>query len=183
MKLLDEMTMQTMLNELWVLYENPDLHASEVYLSKMHPLAEAKYEPAKAFFVAGLDDKRWDWRYDCLTALGFHYDLSNDDHIKEKLRYLLLHDEDDSVRSVAATSLGRCTVWPEKALFTALQTDNDPDVRESAFLSLLLHGGMPFSMYIKTVNKIQNGEIEPTLTSLKDMLHSLNLNPEFPPEI
>lgn len=115
--------------------------------------------------------------------VGFHYDFSTDDVVKDKLRYLLLHDEDDSIRCAAASSLRRGTKWPEKALFTALQTDNDPDVRQVAFLALLEHGGMPFSMYTKTSKKLSDGEIEPTLTSLKEMLHSLNLNPEFPPDI
>ncbi|HEX2622074.1 MAG TPA: hypothetical protein VHL11_18080 [Phototrophicaceae bacterium] len=181
--MLDDTTMQIMLNELLELYSNPDTDAVEVYLKKMHPLAEAKYVPAKAFFVTCLDDKRWDWRYDSLSALGLHYDLSNDDEIKDKLRYMLLNDEDDTIRSVAAASLGRCTIWAEKALFASLQTEPDRTVREDVFLALMLQGGMPFSMYIETAKKLRNGEIEPNLIELKNFLQLLKLSPRFPSDV
>jgi HEAT repeat protein len=139
---MDEATMQQMLEEILKLYSDPTVN-DPPYMEKMHPLAEAQYLPAKSFFAECLyTPNKW-WRYDCLMALGFHYDLSDDEAIKEKLRDLLLHDEDELIRSAAASPLGSYSVWPEPVLFTALQTDPERDVRVSAFAALYHLAGLP----------------------------------------
>jgi hypothetical protein len=172
--------MQTVLDEVIALHTNPASRSTPIYMEKMHPLAEAQYVAAKPFFIACLNDKRADWRYDCLNALGFHYDLSSDESVKAKLRDLLLHDEDDLIRSAAARILGLNSTWLDEALFTALESENDRSAKIAVFAALLKHGGLPGSMYLKTYAKLKNGEIEPSLSELKRLLHSLNLFPEFP---
>jgi hypothetical protein len=172
--------MQTLLDEVIALHANPSSSSISIYMEKMHPLAEAQYEAAKRFFIDCLDDERLDWRYDCLNAVGFHYDLSSDESVKDKLRDLLLHDEDDLIRSASARILEINSTWLDEALFTALETESDRSVKIAVFAALLKHGGLPGSMYLKTYAKLKNGEIEPSLSELKRMLGSLNLFPEFP---
>jgi hypothetical protein len=87
---MDETTMKQMLDEILRLYSDPDVY-DPPYMEKMYPLAEAQYMPAKRFFSECLGDPRKWWRYECLEALGFHYDFSDDEDIKQKLRDLLPH--------------------------------------------------------------------------------------------
>lgn len=172
--------MQILLEELLLLHVQSSRLTEDVYLEKMHPLAEEQHEAAKAFFIECLSDKRVEWRYSCLRAVGFHYDLSSDEPTKDKLRHLLLHDPDDLVRSAAASILERSSTWPETALFRSLQTEKDHDVKKVVFLALLIHGGLPRSLYNKFYKLLEKGEIEPTLVELKKTLSSLNNALKFP---
>jgi hypothetical protein len=174
--------MRQMLDEILEMYADPTM-SSPPYMEKMHPLAEAQYRPAKRFFSECLDDPRKWWRYDCLNALGFHYDFSADEDIKQKLRELLLKDEDDLIRNAAALALGRYTVWPEQTLLIALQTDPDHDVKISAFYSLYRLVGLPQREHLKTRKRLKNGELEPTLEQLKMMLSEHDIDLEFPEDL
>lgn len=176
---MDEETMRKLLEEIMELYSDPDV-TNPPYMDKMHPLAEAQYMPAKHFFAECLDDPRKWWRHDCLTALGFHYDFSADEDVKQKLRDLLLYDEDDLIRNAAALALGRYTIWPERPLLIALQIDPDHDVRISAFCSLYRLAGLPRKQHLKTRKRLIDGEIEPTLEQLKAMLREHNIALDFP---
>ncbi|MCU0481029.1 MAG: hypothetical protein MUE54_07435, partial [Anaerolineae bacterium] len=127
--------------------------------SDIHLLAHHRYEPAKEFFIKCLNDDSEDWRYECLTALGFHFVL--DEFLMEKVRHLSLHDENSSVRSCAASVWASQKQVIDHHLLFVL--DNDPDiyVKEEVLYCILtkyIYQIRPLS--IRDVKqKIRNGEI------------------------
>ena len=141
---------------------------------KCHRLADAKYPPAKDFFVEKLDDKRWDWRRVSVSLLGFHYD-ELEPEIVEKIRDLLINDSDSGVRIAAAYVLGHRSKLPEKTLIHALVFDLDKDVKISAFNALLSLAGVPYRSEVKVMERIRRGEIIPGLDQLKHILEDENL--------
>lgn len=144
--------------------------------SDIHLLAHHRYEPAKEFFIKCLDDTAEDWRYECLTALGFHFAL--DDVLMEKIRYLSLHDESSDVR--------RCAVsvwWAQKhtidnhLLAILDNAEEDMMVRETVLDDILtkyIRQIRPLS--IRDVNKkFQDGEFELNSVGISNFLAKLGI--------
>jgi hypothetical protein len=138
-----------------------------------HDLADAKYGPAKEFFIERLEDTRWDWRRASISLLGFHYDL--EDRIVEKIRSLLMHDTDSGVRISAASVLGSQGQYPERTIVYALEHDESDLVRESAFDALLQLAGVPFRTVRIEVERIKAKEIVPSLDQVRRVLREQNL--------
>lgn len=130
-----------------------------------HALAEEKYPAAKDFFVQGLEDPNWRWRDDCVSFLGFHYLLEDD--ILERIRNLLLSDSSSNVRISSAVVLGKQSSLPDPALFSALQSDTNHFVRESAFESILKLAGIANKNINNEMNKLRAGKIQLDLFEIK----------------
>ena len=139
-----------------------------------HHLAKEKYEPAKNFFISGLDDSRWDWRRVSVELLGFHYKIET--QVVDKIRSMLITDPDSGVRIAAAYTLGKHSRLPESALIHALKADSNNLVKEAAFSSLLELAGVSFQTKSKELRRINAGEIAPDLGQLKRILSDENLH-------
>lgn len=133
-----------------------------------HSLAEARYPPAKDFFVERLENRRWDWRRISVSLLGFHYKLESD--LMDKIRYLLIHDPDSGVRIASASVLGHQSKLPERTLVEALGNDPTKLVKEAAFSALLELSGVPYKVKREELSKVQSGEIEPKLDQVLRIL-------------
>ena len=133
----------------------------------MHDLAEAQYQPARAFFESCLGDLDRDWRLEAVRDIGFHYDLREDEDVLEKLRRMLVGDPDPGVRLAVAAVLGSQSSWPDWALESALHDDPDKHVRRVAFEELLRLVGMPDLRVGEHRRKLEQGEIQPTWEQLE----------------
>jgi HEAT repeat protein len=129
---MDQSDMRRLLDEITAMRQRADSRPYGHDWTKIHALAEAGYEPARDFFLAGLTDSRAAWRELCLQCLGFHYIFPPDGEIAETIRQLLLNDPNDMVRIAAASVLGVRAKWPDPALKHALQVDRNKDVRQAA---------------------------------------------------
>jgi len=138
----------------------------------LHKLAEAKYQPAKEFFIQGLDDPRWDWRRESISLLGFHYQL--EPPVVEKIRRLVIHDPDSGARIAAASVLGSQGEFPEDTLVKALILDPDKLVKKMAFSSLLELAGIPYKIKSNELAKVDAGKINPNLEQIRRILSDLN---------
>jgi HEAT repeat protein len=146
---------------------DPNSNSMDYYFGGMHTLAEEQDLLALDFFVECLDDSRWDWRHDCLSCLGFHYDLP--EYIVEKVRRILLTDHNAMVRSTAASVLGTQSVWGDEALVIALTSDKDDDVRRAAFEALLTLAGFSPIMKRQIAQQFSNDKV-PSLNALQTLL-------------
>lgn len=98
---------------------------------RLHDLAEAQNEKAKAFFVEVMQiAEDSEWRLEMLRDIGFHYDLSHDPAIVRQIREMLLSDPDEDVRNAAAMILGIRSSWPDQALYWAMLNDAYNEVRQ-----------------------------------------------------
>ncbi len=142
----------------------------EYYAERMRDLAEASYEPAVDLFMRCLDDSRWNWRYNGLCSLGFHYVFPADSPIVTKIQELLLTDPHSSVREAAASILGSRSRWPDDALIRALESETDEQVRFATFAALLRLAGLPISVVTHEIEQVHTGRIQPTLNELERIL-------------
>jgi HEAT repeats len=149
------------------LKEDIQLYASGLW-EEWHELADAESQPAKEFLIERLQDLRSDWREVSISLLGFHYSLEQD--ILDQIRDLLVSDPDSGVRIAAAGVLGHQSKLPEKSLVQALIHDTKPLVRETAFSALLELADIPYMIRINELEKIDTGEIYPTLDQVKRIL-------------
>jgi hypothetical protein len=148
------------------------IYGSELWES-WHHLAEAKYEPAKEFFIERLDDPRWDWRRACISFLGFHFKL--EDQVVEKIRKLLIQDPDSGVRIAAASVLGNQGQFPEKSLIYAIEHDTNEFVIDSAFFALIELATVPYKTKLKERKRIESKEFRPSLEQVKRVLREENM--------
>ena len=141
----------------------------------IHLLAHNRYEPAKQFFVQCLDDKNEDWRYECLSALGFHFVL--DDILMEKVRHLSLHDESSLVRMCANSVWFAQKQTIDHHLLSVLDNDEDSMVKESILSHIL-------TKYIKQIHpltirdvkeKVKNGEVALNSVGIGAFLAKFNI--------
>jgi hypothetical protein len=137
---------------------------------QLHKLAESQSLPAKDFFLSCLSDPDSEWRLNGLGNLGFHYQISPESEICDRVRALLLNDSDDYVRTTAASVLGVCSRWLDSALIKALTSDPDEFVRIVAFESLIQLAGVPMGIAFRASEAAKNGEIEPTLAEVKRII-------------
>lgn len=137
---------------------------------KMHSLAEARYQPAMEFFLAGLDDNNWRLRETSLSLLGFHYEFSHDGEIIGKIREMLLNDPEANVRITAASILGLRSKWPEDTLIKSFSVDDNIFVKEASFLSILELIGVPKSEVMKESKKLSDKEYQPSMIELERVI-------------
>jgi|GEM_PF-4157458 len=149
------------------LQEDADIYGSSLW-EEWHELADIQHEPAKEFFIERLQDVRSDWRAVSISLLGFHYSLEQD--VLDQIRKLLFSDPDPSVRIAATSVLGHQSKLPEKSLVQALIHDSKPLVREAAFSALLELADVPYKIRLDELEKIDSGEIRPTLDQVKRIL-------------
>jgi HEAT repeats len=141
---------------------------------KAHGLAEAHYVPAKELFIQGLNDADWQWRGDCIRFLGFHYSPL-ESTVLEKIRELLIKDPEADVRIAAASVLGGRSSLPDNALLIALNSDSNWWVRISAFESLLELAGISYKIRSQELERVNSGEIKPSIEEVKRILASKNM--------
>jgi HEAT repeat protein len=177
---MEDAALQRILEEVEAARNDPSTNSLPYYLGKMHALAESQYTPAIPFFIAGLSDPRWDWRSDCLRALGFHYEFSPESEITAQIRQILLSDPTANVRMTAAAVLGGRSKWPDKDLIHALQNDADPFVRSAAFEAALDLAGVPFPIMRQEIERLTKEKIQPTLDQLKKIISANGLDPIIP---
>lgn len=177
---MDEIEMQRFLAELYQDRANPNAQSVDFYLSKMHVLAENQYQPAIPFFLEGLDDPRWDWRVDSLSALGFHYTFPANSPVIERIRQLLRNDPDDGVRSSAAWVLSAQKHWPEPTLLDALQKDPSQLVRESCFGAILRLLGVPPYIQLEKSEEVKSKRLEPTWDEIQRIAATYGDLPHLP---
>ena len=176
---MSENELQATLEELIAAREGSADQAYEYYAEKMCDLAEAGYPPAADFFLECLDDPRWNWRYNGLCDLGFHYVFPPDSPIVEKIRQLLLTDPHSWVRDAAAAVLGSRSSWPDAALVSALESDLDDQVRYSAFDALLRLARVPFTVASLEVERVENQFIQPSLDEIVRIVTEVGLDAEL----
>lgn len=141
----------------------------------MHRLAEAGYMPAITFFLDCFDDADPRIREFAVECLGFHYDLSQRMDALDRLRSILLVDDDDDVRLAAAAALGSQLRWTDnlisdEALIITLTTDKDEHVRYAAFRALLAQKQMASSIIATIDGWLKSGQIAPTIEELDRLL-------------
>lgn len=138
---------------------------------RLHALAEAHNEKARAFFIEAMQILHDDaWRYEMLCDIGFHYDLGDDPDTITKIRGMLLSDPDEDVRNAAAMILGIQSSWPDQALYWAMLNDVQKGVRLVAFESLLRLSGMSNKNYTHAYAQAKAGKISITPESLKALV-------------
>lgn len=137
---------------------------------RLHALAEAGDEKAKAFFATLLWAEDNDWRLEGLRDVGFHYHLDEDPSIVARMRELLLTDRDDHVKLAAASILGIRSSWPDRSLYQAMTTDADTIVRKVAFQSLLDLSGMSFKEGQAVMKRVAAGELPVSVEGLRAVL-------------
>ena len=172
---MSERERQTILEELVEAWQGQASETFDYYVEKMRDLAEASYEPAIALFVWCLDDPRWNWRYNGLCNLGFHYVFPSDGPIVAKIQDLLLTDPHSSVREAAASILGSRSRWPDEALIRALEADADEQVRFATFEALLRLARVPIAVVTREIEQVQTGRIQPTLKEIERILAETGL--------
>jgi HEAT repeat protein len=176
---MSENELQATLEELIAARQEGADHAYEYYVEKMLDLAEVGYPPAMDFFLECLDDPRWNWRYNGLCNLGFHYVFPPDGPIVEKIRQLLLTDLHSWVRDAAASVLGSRSRWPDMALVSALESDTDDQVRYSAFDALLRLAHVPFAVASQEVERVEKQLIQPSLQEIMRIVTEVGLDSEL----
>jgi hypothetical protein len=176
---MSENELQAALDELIAARQGTAEHPYEYYVEKMRDLAEAGYPPAMDFFLECLDDPRWNWRYNGLCDLGFHYIFPPDSPVVEKIRQLLLTDPHSWVRDAAASVLGSRSSWPDMALVSALESDMDAQVRYSAFDALLRLARVPFAVASQEVERVEKGFIQPSLSEVIRILTDAGLDTDL----
>lgn len=154
------------------LQDDARAYGTQLWVS-WHKLAEDAYPPAKEFLEARLDDPRFDWRELSVSLLGFHFAL--EDRILEKIRYILLHDADSTVRGSAASVLGSQGKFPESALINALRHDTSRLMRATAFFALLELSGVPYETILDARRSVKSEEIIPSVDQLKRVLRDHHL--------
>ncbi|MBI5927839.1 MAG: hypothetical protein HY862_00905 [Chloroflexi bacterium] len=168
--MMDQEQLQRILDEVLIAHKVEQSRALDYYFGFMHTLAEAHYVPAKEFFLMGLDDYRSGWREFCLKAIGFHYNLSSEEHILNKIRQMCLTDENEFVRLTATGVLGAQSHWPDFTLILVLQNDASMGVRISALGALLDLAHLPSYIVIEEEKKLQQNGIEPDMAQLKRII-------------
>lgn len=154
----------------YALSEGRIIYENKLWL-RLHALAEAQDEKAKAFFVEVMQTAEdSEWRLEMLRDIGFHYDLSDDPAIVRQIREMLLSDPDEDVRNAAAIILGGQSSWPDRALYWAMLNDAHNGVRLSAFESLLTLSGMNYKEYTDAYVQAKAGKISITPESLKALV-------------
>jgi HEAT repeat protein len=176
---MSENELQVTLQELIAARRETADHAYEYYVEKMCDLAEVGYPPAMDFFLECLDDPRWNWRYNGLCNLGFHYVFPPDSPLVEKIRQLLLTDPHSWVRDTAASVLGSRSSWPDMALVSALESDMDEQVRYSAFDALLRLARVPFAVASLEVERVEKKAIPPSMEEIIRILAEAGLDSDL----
>lgn len=152
------------------LSENRSIY-QDILSRRLHALAEAQDEKAKAFFAEVMHSAEdSDWRLETLRDIGFHYDLRNDPAIVAQIREMLLSDPDVDVRMAAASILGIRSSWPDQALYWAMLNDVEEFVRFCAFESLLKLSGMSRKESWRVYGQLKDGKIPVTPESLKALM-------------
>ena len=86
---------------------------------ELHDLAEAGYMPARTFFESCLAALDAEWRLAAAHDL-YHYDLTGERILLERLRWMLANDPDSYVRIWLSGILGAqqddTALWPDNAL-------------------------------------------------------------------
>jgi len=141
--------------------------------SRCHDLAEAQYQPAKDFFVEGLDDPDWLWRHDCVTLLGFHFPLENE--VVEKIRDLLLNDPNSNIRMASASVLGVRSNHPDRALFSTLRFDSNETVKKAALDSVLRLAGVPNKRITNELKRIKSEGIKLTQNEVERIFSEIGV--------
>jgi HEAT repeat protein len=141
--------------------------------AKMHKLAEAHYEPAIKLFASGLNDADWNWRYDCLRCLGYHYRFDPDSEIVRKIQSMLTNDSNDFVRTAAASILSIHSKKDDPSLLYALKMDTDPVVRKVAYQSLCELMGIDKDVIRKELTNLKQ---RPSLESYLDLINRVGLS-------
>jgi HEAT repeat protein len=137
---------------------------------RLHALAEAHDEKAKAFFVEVIRSARDDiWRLETLCDIGFHYDLSGDAAIIDQIREML-NDPDIDVRMAAASVLGIRSSWPDHGLYRTMTMDPNEFVRRAAFRALVRLSGNDRKQYSHLALQILDGKILATPANLKALI-------------
>jgi hypothetical protein len=172
---MDTHDLDRLFSEVKAAYDDPLSDPGAIYLPKIHVLAEAQYLPAKDFFYKALTDSREDWREYCLSALGFHYDITMNKDILQTIREMLLKDNEE-IRMIAASVLGSQSHWPDPALVLALKHDDSVFIRFAAFISLLKLAGVPYIAVRNEVKKFRRGEIVPSVEYLNQVLKDSNID-------
>ena len=144
----------------------------------MYELAAEKYEPAKQLFVEMLDSSDWRWRDAGLAALAQY--SKPDSALMDRIRRLLAEDDEENVRVAAAAQLGADNQWPDEALRHALENDSSRRVRVAAFESALTLMGMPWPDVQSESERVESGEIEPTLSTAEDIIERWRKEPKKP---
>lgn len=137
---------------------------------RLHFLAEAGDEAAKAFFVTALHNEAADWRLEAVRNLGFHYDLKPEVRIVAEIRHLLVSDPDDDVRLAAAAVLGIRSLWPDQDLYRAMTDDHNDIVRRVAFESLLMLAGKGYNEVQRIMQQIEVGQLKVSAATLETLI-------------
>ncbi|MGF1499427.1 MAG: HEAT repeat domain-containing protein [Elainellaceae cyanobacterium] len=130
-------------------------------------LAEEENPKIKDFLIKCLQDSRNLWKFLGLDMLLSHYDCKGNSDVIEKVRSLLLNDEDPAIRSKSAAFLGVISKWPDPALRDSLTDDEDSRVIVQAFQAILLLAGIPYNLARQEVNRLKAGQIEPNFESIE----------------
>lgn len=104
----------------------------------IHDLAEAKYYPAKEYFVEGLSSKDPDYRWACVSALVTHWQ-DDDPRIIAFLMDMIENDPDGQVRDIAVSSLGILSIQDALPLLKDITLNEREDriTRKAAYVSIL----------------------------------------------
>jgi hypothetical protein len=121
-----------------------------------------RYDPAKPLLVEMLNSRNAELRTLALEALGRWRDLGEDARVMDKIREILVGDEDRLARSQAATLFGFSSKWPDSHLRRAMETDPDPNVRVAAFQSIL-NLRVPWEVGDEETARLRKSKASPTM--------------------
>ena len=168
---MNDPNVQNIIHEAQLARKNPvDRQQLRKLKKQLHKLAESGDLLAKEFFLSCLSDPDPDWRLHGLRNLGFHYSFSPESETCNKIRTLLLEDDDSDIRMSAASVLGIRSRWLDSALLKSLTSDPDEFVRIVSFESLIQLAGTPIGVAFKASEKAKKGEIEPTFAEIKRII-------------
>lgn len=168
--------LQKLLEEVIAIKKDETSDAGNHYFGKMHLLAEAHYQPALEFFITCLDDKRASWREYCLMALGFHYDVSENLALLQKIKDILSFDPSDFVRLTAAGVLSAQLTEPDFALLQLLDQEKDSMVRFTIIEACLLKSDIPYAEKNALIEEIFEYREQLDFQHAKEILAELGID-------
>jgi hypothetical protein len=130
----------------------------------IYDLANAKYAPAQPLILQMLDSDDSSWRRAALSGLARWDEWSPE--VIERMRKVVVDDDDEDVRGAAAGILGaNNNSWPDPSLQRALEKDPSRRVRESALESALLLNGLTWPEVQGALADVRAGNVEPSLAT------------------
>lgn len=172
-----------MSDDLGILYQqvvehyrkNKDIEGIE---RSLHKLAEAQEANTKILLQEMLSSNDWWVRSEAVILLGFHY-VEIEAEVIQQLETMLLEDPSEWVRLAIPSVLPYFVEWPNLTLLSAMQHEDDIDVRNVVISAILRLNQFSYKDLVKIEEIIKQSERLLTFDDLKQLLEEHQLPTAF----